>query len=220
MYLATVNTVSEPADSMLTVSSCWECVCPVSECVLHLKPLDGLLAARAEHDAVVQAGDGACAAGQGWERRRGTHPRHGIGHCGEIIPLIDSLAFIVIVLVIGKVWDGARRVQEGDVGHKGWKKWGRKAKDKEEKRGEDRKKKEKEDMWPETTHNKSQRFAAALNKQRGQHQQEATAENNWKDATKRRRPDQSDAATTQHVKQASSAATFKSKKRTKSLACS
>lgn len=73
---------------------------------VHLQPLDGLLAARAEHDAVVQAGDGSCTAGQCWQRRRGTHPRHGIGHCGEIIPLIHSLAFTVIVLVIGQVCQG------------------------------------------------------------------------------------------------------------------
>lgn len=72
----------------------------LQHCV-HLQPLDGLLAAGAEHDAVVQAGDGACTAGQGRQRRRGAHPRHGVGHCGEIIPLIHSLAFTVIVRVIG-----------------------------------------------------------------------------------------------------------------------
>lgn len=85
----------------------WVCTCSkITLCQrllnsVHLQPLDGLLAAWAEHDAVVQAGDGSCTAGQCWQRRRGTHPRHGIGHCGEIIPLIHSLAFTVIVLVIG-----------------------------------------------------------------------------------------------------------------------
>lgn len=77
------------------------CVHAVKSHCVHLQPLDGLLAAWAEHDAVMQAGDGSCTAGQGRQRRRGTHPRHGIGHCGEIIPLIHSLAFTVIVLVIG-----------------------------------------------------------------------------------------------------------------------
>lgn len=32
---------------------------------VHLQPLDGLLAAWAEHDAVVQAGDGSGSTGQG-----------------------------------------------------------------------------------------------------------------------------------------------------------
>lgn len=67
----------------------------------HLEPLNGLLAAWAEHDAVVQAADGARTAGQGGERWGRTHPSHGIGHCGEITSLIDSLPIIVIVLVIG-----------------------------------------------------------------------------------------------------------------------
>lgn len=68
---------------------------------VHLQPLNGLLAAGAEHDAVVQAGDGAGAAGEDGQRRGGTHPCHGVGHCGEIIPLIHCLAFTVIVRVIG-----------------------------------------------------------------------------------------------------------------------
>lgn len=78
---------------------------------IHLQPLDGLLAAWAEHDAVVETGDGAGTAGQGRERWGGTHPCHGIGHCGEIIPLIDSLAFIDIVLVIGYVCQGGEGAQ-------------------------------------------------------------------------------------------------------------
>ena len=72
----------------------------------HLQPLDGLLAAWAEHDAVVEAGDGASSAGEGRQRWGRTHPCHGIGHCGEITPLIDSLVFIIIVLVIGLVCQG------------------------------------------------------------------------------------------------------------------
>lgn len=67
----------------------------------HLESLNGFLTAWDEHDAVMQAADGACPTGQGGERRRGAHPRHSIVHCGEIISFIDSLATIVIFLVIG-----------------------------------------------------------------------------------------------------------------------
>lgn len=76
---------------------------------VHLQSLNSLLAPWAEHDAVVQTSDGSNTAGQGRQRRRRTHPRHGIGHCGEIIPLIHSLVFIVIVLVIGQVCWGDRK---------------------------------------------------------------------------------------------------------------
>lgn len=75
----------------------------------HLEPLDGLFTPRAEHDAVMQAADGSSTTGQGGERGGGTHPCHSIGHCGEITPFIDSLASIVIVLVIRKVCRGVAR---------------------------------------------------------------------------------------------------------------
>lgn len=52
----------------------------------------------------MQAADGASSAGQGGERGRWAHPCHGIGHCGEITPLIDSLDAIEISLVIGQIW--------------------------------------------------------------------------------------------------------------------
>lgn len=51
----------------------------------------------------MQAADGASSAGQGRERGRWAHPCHGIGHCGEITPLIDSLDAIEISLVTGQV---------------------------------------------------------------------------------------------------------------------
>ncbi len=71
--------------------------------LFHLQPLNGFLASRAEHDPVMQAADGASSAGQGGERGRGAHPCHGIGHCGEITSLIDSLDAIEISRVIGQV---------------------------------------------------------------------------------------------------------------------
>lgn len=74
----------------------------------YLEPLDGLLAGRAE-DAVVEVGDGPGATGQGRERGRGTHSCHGIGHCGEITPLIDSLAIVHKILVIAQVCQRERR---------------------------------------------------------------------------------------------------------------
>lgn len=52
----------------------------------------------------MQAAVGASSAGQGGERGRGAHPCHGIGHCGEITSLIDSLDAIEISLVFGQVW--------------------------------------------------------------------------------------------------------------------
>lgn len=67
----------------------------------YLESFNGFLAPWAEHDAVMQAADRSSPTGQGRERGRGAHPRHSIGHCGEITSLIDSLATIVIVLVIG-----------------------------------------------------------------------------------------------------------------------
>lgn len=75
----------------------------------HLESLNGFLAPWAEHDAIMEAADGTSPAGQGGERWRGAHPRHSIGHCGEITSLIDSLATIVIVLVIGYVCRGRGR---------------------------------------------------------------------------------------------------------------
>lgn len=77
----------------------------------YLEPLDGLLTGRAE-DAIVEVADGAGAAGQGRQRRGGTHPCHCIGHCGEITPLIDSLAIIDKVLVIAQVCQRERRCME------------------------------------------------------------------------------------------------------------
>lgn len=71
-------------------------------CSSYLEPLDRFLAGRAE-DAVVEVADGGGSAGQDRERRGGTHPRHGVGHCGEITPLIDSLAIVGKVLVIAQV---------------------------------------------------------------------------------------------------------------------
>lgn len=52
----------------------------------------------------MQAADGASSAGQGGERGRWAHSCHGIGHCGEITLLIDSLDAIDIRLVIAQVW--------------------------------------------------------------------------------------------------------------------
>lgn len=72
----------------------------------YLEPLNGLFTPRAEHDAFMQAANGSSTTGQSGEGGRGTHPCHGIGHCGEITPFIDSLASIVIVLVIRKVCRG------------------------------------------------------------------------------------------------------------------
>ena len=72
----------------------------------NLEAFDGLLAPGAEHDAVVEAGDGPGAAGQHRQGWGGAHPCHAIGHCGEITLLIDSLAFIVIVLEIGHICQG------------------------------------------------------------------------------------------------------------------
>lgn len=79
----------------------------------YLEPLDGLLTGRAE-DAVVQVVDGAGSAREGRERGGGTHPCHCIGHCGEITPLIDSLAIIDKVLVIAQVCQRERRGSEED----------------------------------------------------------------------------------------------------------
>lgn len=85
----------------------------------HLESLNGFLAPWAEHDAIVQVADGTSPAGQGGERWRGAHPRHSIGHCGEITSLIDSLATIVIVLVIGYVCRGRGREVRGVVEGRG-----------------------------------------------------------------------------------------------------
>lgn len=76
----------------------------------YLEPLNGLFTPRAEHDAFMKAANGSSTTGQGGERGGGTHPCHGIGHCGEITPFIDSLASIVIVLVIRKVCRGGCQV--------------------------------------------------------------------------------------------------------------
>ena len=74
----------------------------------YLEPLDGLFAGRAE-DAVMDVGDGPDATGQDRERGGGTHSCHDSGHCGEITPLIDSLAIIHKVLVIAQVCQKERR---------------------------------------------------------------------------------------------------------------
>lgn len=79
----------------------------------HLESLNGFFAPWAEHDAIMEVADGTSPAGQGRERWRGAHPRHSIGHCGEITSLIDSLATIVIVLVIGYVCQGRGREVQG-----------------------------------------------------------------------------------------------------------
>lgn len=84
----------------------------------HLEPFNGLFTPRAEHDAVMQTANGSSPTGQGGKRGRGTHPCHGIGHCGEITPFIDSLASIVIVLVIRKVC-GGRGVTRWGGGERG-----------------------------------------------------------------------------------------------------
>lgn len=84
-------------------------------CSSYLEPFDGLLAGRAE-DAVVEVADGGSAAGQGGERWGGTHSRHGVGHCGEITPLIDSLAIIGKVLVIAQVCQRERHGAEQRTG--------------------------------------------------------------------------------------------------------
>ena len=77
----------------------------------YLEPLDGLFAGWAE-DAIVKVVDGPGATGQGRERGRGAHSRHGVGHCGEITPLIDSLAIVHKVLVIAQVCQRERRCME------------------------------------------------------------------------------------------------------------
>lgn len=77
----------------------------------YLEPLDGLFTGRAE-DAVMEVADGADATGQRRQRGGGTHSCHGIGHCGEITPLIDSLAIIHKVLVIAQVCQRERRCME------------------------------------------------------------------------------------------------------------
>lgn len=56
--------------------------------------------------------DGPGPTGHDRERRGGTHSCHGIGHCGEITPLIDSLAIIHKVLVIAQVCQRERRCME------------------------------------------------------------------------------------------------------------
>lgn len=77
----------------------------------YLEPLDGLLTSWAE-DAVVEVVDGASTTGQCRQRGGGTHPCHSIGHCGEITPLIDSLAIVHKVLVIAQVCQRERRCME------------------------------------------------------------------------------------------------------------
>lgn len=78
---------------------------------LYLEPLNGLFTGRAE-DAVMEVADGTGTTGQGRQRGGGTHPCHGIGHCGEITPLIDNLAIIHKVLVIAQVCQRERRCME------------------------------------------------------------------------------------------------------------
>ena len=106
-------------DKMLNSSKCFVTDNVYMFFSAHLQPLNGLFASWAEHNAVMETGYRSCTAGQGWEGWRGTHPRHGIGHCGKIIPLIHSLAFIVIVLAIGYVCQGGtgnKKWTGGDVG--------------------------------------------------------------------------------------------------------
>lgn len=79
----------------------------------YLEPLNGLLTGGAE-DAVVEVADWPGSAGQRRQRGRGTHPCHCIGHCGEITPLIDSLAIVHKVLVIAQVCQRERHGSEED----------------------------------------------------------------------------------------------------------
>lgn len=82
----------------------------------HLQPLNGLLAAWTEHDAIVKAGDGSGTAGQSWEGWRGAHPRHGIGHCGDIVILGHSLAALLLFLYSGmSVTEGRGMGREQEV---------------------------------------------------------------------------------------------------------
>lgn len=60
----------------------------------------------------MKVGDGRGPAGQGGKRWGGTHSRHGIGHCGEITPLIDSLVIVHKVLVTAQVCQRERRCME------------------------------------------------------------------------------------------------------------
>lgn len=84
----------------------------------YLQPLNGFFAGRAE-DAIVEVADGSGATGQRRERRRGAHSCHGMVHCGEITPLIDSLAIIHKVLVIAQVCQRERRcMEESEEGQK------------------------------------------------------------------------------------------------------
>lgn len=77
----------------------------------YLKPLNGLFAGWTE-DAIMEVADGPGTTGQGRERGWGAHSRHGVGHCGEITPLIDSLAIIHKVFVIAQVCQRERRCME------------------------------------------------------------------------------------------------------------
>lgn len=58
----------------------------------------------------MEVADGPSTTGQGGERGRRAHSCHGVGHCGEITPLIDSLAIIHKVLVIAQVCQRERGV--------------------------------------------------------------------------------------------------------------
>lgn len=60
----------------------------------------------------MEVADGAGTTGQGWQRGGGTHPCHGIGHCGEITPLIGSLAIVHKVFVIAQVCQRERCCME------------------------------------------------------------------------------------------------------------
>lgn len=79
----------------------------------YLEPLNGLLTGRAE-DAVVEVVNRPGSAGHRRQRGRGTHPCHCIGHCGEITPLIDSLAIVHKVFVIAQVCQRERHGSEED----------------------------------------------------------------------------------------------------------
>lgn len=81
----------------------------------YLEPFDCFFTAWSKHDALMEAGDGGSAAGQGRQGGRGADPGDGIGHCGEIVMAVTQLcpSSIIIVLKVGHIYGWGRSVGPG-----------------------------------------------------------------------------------------------------------
>jgi len=77
----------------------------------YLEPFNSLFAAWSKHDALVEAGNRGCAAGESRQGGRGADASNSVGHCGEIVMALAQLCpnSAIIVLKVGHIYGWGRR---------------------------------------------------------------------------------------------------------------